>query len=327
VPRMIGEADERPHEQGSEETWSESYYFAWFSPERSGITRIANRPNEGTQDVLVVVYDADGSITLARHKREEEENTDTLDVGGVQYRCEEPMKRWRITASADGLRLPSPRVLLGEEGGSPEPARLELDLVFEAEQPPAETAQNGPEELLELVRKIAAGHFEQSGTMTGTIGGERFEGRGYRDKSWGMRDWSAPELWRWYAMPFGPDLAMNAVLVRIGGHDLVGGWAWRGGDVQPITGVEIDTGYGDDGRSQETVALELTIADGERVSVRGEVVNIAHLPIAADGRTTLLNEGLARWRLEDGRETLGIAEYLHQLGDEPIPGPGAALLS
>ena len=109
MPRMIGEADERPHEQGSEETWSESYYFAWFSPERSGITRIANRPNEGTQDVLVVVYDADGSITLARHKREEEENTDTLDVGGVQYRCEEPMKRWRITASADGLRLPSPR--------------------------------------------------------------------------------------------------------------------------------------------------------------------------------------------------------------------------
>lgn len=323
---MIGEADERPHEQGPEETWSESYYFAWFSPQRSGITRIANRPNEGTQDVLVVLYDADGSITLARHKRDVADNTDELDVGGVQYRCDEPLGRWRITADAQGIRLPSPRVLLGEEGGQPEPATVALDLVFEARQPAAETAQNGQEELLELVRKIAAGHFEQSGTMTGTVGGEPFEGRGYRDKSWGMRDWSAPELWRWFAMPFGDDLAMNAVIVRIGGHDLVGGWAWRDGEVVEVTGVDLDTTYADDGRTQQQIALRVT-AGGEEIAVAGEVVNVAHLPIAADGRTTLLNEGLCRWRLDDGRETLGIAEYLHQLGDTEISGPAGALLS
>ena len=154
--------------------------------------------------------------------------------------------------------------------------------------------------------------------MSGTIDGEAFDGRGYRDKSWGMRDWSAPELWRWFALPFGPDLAMNAVIVRIAGMDLRGGWAWKDGEVKPVTGVELDTVYGDDGRTQEQ--------GGERLRVEGDVVNVAHLPIAAGGRTTLLNEGLTRWSL-DGREALGIAEYLHQLGDQPVPGPAGALLS
>jgi hypothetical protein len=63
---MIGERDERPHGAGDEPAWSESYYFAWFPPERSGATRIGNRPNEGTQDVLTVTYDADGAISVVR---------------------------------------------------------------------------------------------------------------------------------------------------------------------------------------------------------------------------------------------------------------------
>jgi hypothetical protein len=322
---MIADADERPHEAGGEPTWSESYYFAWFSPERSGFTRIANRPNEGSQDVLVGAFAPDGSITLARHKREERGNTDRLDVGGVQYVCEEPLARWRITCDAEAIRLPSPRALLGEDGAPPEPTRLALDLAFAAEQPAAETETSGPEPLLELVRSIAAGHFEQSGTMTGTIDGAPFEGRGYRDKSWGMRDWSAPELWRWFALPFGPDLAMNAVIVRVAGMDLRGGWAWKDGEVKPVTGVDLDTVYDDDGRTQREVALSLEV-DGAPLRVRGEVVNVAHLPIAAGGKTTLLNEGLTRWEL-DGREALGIAEYLHQLGDESLGGPAGALLS
>jgi hypothetical protein len=142
-----------------------------------------------------------------------------------------------------------------------------------------------------------------------------------------MRDWSAPELWRWFALPFGPDLAMNAVIVRIAGMELRGGWAWKDGEVRPVTGVELDTTYGEDGRTQESIVLSLEV-DDEPIHVRGEVLNVAHLPIAAGGRTTLLNEGLARWTLADtGREALGIAEYLHQLGDEPLPGPAGALLS
>src|SRR5436305_4727883 len=146
---MIEAVDERPHEAGGEPTWSESYYFAWFSPARSGFARIANRPNEGTQDVLVGVYGADGAITLARHQREEGANTDRLDVGGVRAECAAPLERWRLTCDADALRLPSPRVLLGEDGAAPERVRLQLDLSFAAEQPAAETETDGPEQLVE----------------------------------------------------------------------------------------------------------------------------------------------------------------------------------
>ena len=191
---MIEERDERPHEADDEPAWSESYYFACFSPERSVVMRIGNRPNEGTQDALGFAYDPDGAITFVRAKREEQENTDRLDVGGVRYACEAPMERWRLTADADAVRLANPRLLLGEEGPRPERTRLTFDLTFVASHPPAELNTEGADGARELVGRIASGHFEQSGAMTGTIDGEPFEGRGFRDKSWGTRDWTAPEL-------------------------------------------------------------------------------------------------------------------------------------
>lgn len=321
---MIGERDERPHEAGDDPSWSESYYFAWFSPERSVVSRIGNRPNEGTQDVLVVTYDADGAITLVRSKRDESANTDRLEVGGVSYACEAPLERWRLTCDADAVRLPSPRLLLGEEGPRPERTRLTFELAFDACQPPAELNSNGPGESIELVGRLASGHFEQTGTMTGMIDGEPFEGRGLRDKSWGARDWSAPELYRWLPMPFGDDLAMNVFIARFAGHEVHGGWAWKDGSMHRIGDIRLDTAYGEDGRTQESVDVSFSV-DGERLEVHGDVLNVAHVPYSTGGKTTLLNEGLARWRLGD-RETLGIAEYLYQLGDVRLPGPAAALV-
>jgi hypothetical protein len=275
--------------------------------------------------VLVVTYDADGAITLVRSKREERTNTDHLEVGGVSYVCEAPLERWHLTCDAAAIRVPNPRLLLGEEGPRPERTRLTFEFAFDACQPPAEINSRGADEAVEQVGRIARGHFEQSGTMTGTIDGVPFEGRGFRDKSWGSRDWSAPELWRWFAMPFGDDLAMNAFLVRFAGEELQGGWAWKDGAMHQISDLRLDATYGEDGRTHETVDLSFSV-DGERLEVHGDVVNVAHVPIAADGKAALLNEGLTRWRLGD-RETLGIAEYLLQLGDERVPGPAGALLS
>jgi hypothetical protein len=315
---VIGQRDERPHEPGDESAWSESYYFAWFSPERSGATRIGNRPNEGTQDVLVVTWDADGAITVARSKRDEPTNSDRLEVGGVTYACEAPLERWRLTCDADAVRLPNPRLLLGEEGPRPEQTRLTFELAFDACQPAAELNSEGPEETIERVSRIASAHFEQSGTMSGMLDGEPFEGRGYRDKSWGTRDWSAPELWRWFAMPFGDDLAMSVFMASFGGQEVHGGWAWMDGSLHRVGHpVLVDTVFGEDGRTQKGVDLSFSV-NGERVELHGDVLNVAHVPYPTGDKTSLLNEGLARWRFGD-RETLGIAEYLHQLGEARVP--------
>jgi hypothetical protein len=325
---VIEERDDRPHEPGDEPDWSESYYFAWLSPERSFVARIANRPNEGTQDVLVVTFEPDGATTLVRSKREERTNTDRLEVGGVRYVCEAPLKRWRLTCDADAVRLPNPRLLLGEEGPEPEPTRLTFDVVFDACQPPGELNSRGPDESVEQVRRrMASRHFEQTGAVTGTVDGEPFEGRGFRDKSWGSRDWSTPEMYRWFPMPFGDDLAANVFIARFAGKEIYGGWAWKDGSVHPIEDIQLDQTYGEDGRTHESVDVSFSV-DGERLEVHGDVLNVVHVPYVTGDKTSLLNEGLARWRLGD-REALGIAEYFHQLGDgdEQLPGPAVAMVS
>jgi hypothetical protein len=321
---VIDERDDRLHEPGTEPDWSESHYFGWFSPERSAVSRIGNRPNEGTQDVLVVTYDADGAITIVRSKREETTNNGPLEVGGVTYECDAPMKRWRLTCDADAVRLPNPRLVLGEEGPRPERTRLTFDLTFDTCQPPAELNSEGPAEIVEHIGRMASGHFEQTGAVTGTIDGEPFEGRGFRDKSWGSRDWSSPEMYRWFPMPFGDDLAMNVFLARFAGGDVHGGWAWKDGSLHRIGDIQLDTVFGEDGRTHESLDVSFTV-DGERLELHGEVLSMAHVPYVTGGTTSLLNEGLARWRLGD-REALGIAEYFHQLGDEALPGPVAAAM-
>ena len=56
--------------------------------------------------------------------------------------------------------------------------------------------------------------FDQLCRVTGTVDGERFEGRGQRGRSWGAPDWErmllARTLWRW----FDDDHAITAVAVR-----------------------------------------------------------------------------------------------------------------
>jgi len=60
---------------------------------------------------------------------------------------------------------------------------------------------------------------------------------------------------------------------------------------------------------------------GTRYGLRGDVLRVADI-----GRSsgTLVNEGLTRWTLLDddvgpARSGYGIAEYLHQLGDDGRP--------
>ena len=327
VEMILLPEDDAMHAVEEASNFNESAYYNFFDRSRraGGWVRIGNRPNEGTQDVLLVAYDPDGAITVARSKRDEPTNTDRLEVGGASYACEAPLERWRLTCDAGAVRLPNPRLLLGEEGPRPERTRLTFELAFDMCQPPAELNSEGPDETVEHVSRLASGHFEQSGRVTGVIDGEPFEGRGFRDKSWGTRDWSAPELYRWLPMPFGDDLAMNVFIVGFGGQVVHGGWAWKDGALHRIGDPVVDTVFGEDGRTQESVDLSFSV-DGERLELHGDVLNVAHVPYPVDGQLALLNEGLARWRLGD-REALGIAECLHQLPEAGLPEPVRALFA
>jgi hypothetical protein len=121
-------------------------------------------------------------------------------------------------------------------------------------------------------------------------------------------------MWRWFALPFGDDLAMNVTIVRVGGQEIRGGWAWRDGELHGLTDVELDTEFAPDGFSQRTFTLRAT-AGAEPVTIHGTVETLAPLPLPLPNGAAVVNEGLASFRLQDGRTTVGIAEYLQRLDD------------
>ena len=100
---VLAESHDRAHPVETDTAWSESYYFNCYDPDADVgfYTRVGVRPNEGTIDVGLAVWLPGGGIDHTGHRREQTEMVDSvLDVGPVRYEMLEPMKRWRLTATA-----------------------------------------------------------------------------------------------------------------------------------------------------------------------------------------------------------------------------------
>jgi hypothetical protein len=110
-------------------------------------------------------------------------------------------------------------------------------------------------------------------------GGRRFgfEGPGAPDHSWGLRDWEAAEHWRLFTVSFGPDLAVHALAVAVGGRLVEGGFLWRDGRAEPITRVR----YAAQRSKGRITSLELEVASaaGPPLQLRGQVLHTVRIPV------------------------------------------------
>ena len=325
----VSASDELPHTVEGDGQWSESYYFNLYDPAAAlgAFTRIGVRPNEGTMDVGLSIFLPDGGFVHVRHKKPQHANTADLEVGGVRYEMVQPLERWRITYDGPSHSIGSARDASRREAW--EKSRLErltVDLTFDALHPPAGAGGDrtaAPSEAAEsAARGVAKGHFEQAGRWSGSIwvSGDEYSIAGYgnRDKSWGVRNWQAPRMWRWFSLNFGDDCAMGAVRLLMSDSDVHRGWIHRDGRNVSVRHIDLRTETEPGGYLQRRLELTLTDAEGRRHVIQGELLQVAPLAQSRDGRRTVVCEGLARFRYE-GREGYGIAEYLHQLDDAGQP--------
>jgi hypothetical protein len=178
-----------------------------------------------------------------------------------------------------------------------------------------------------------SGHFEQLGEASGvvTVDGNSLEvhGWGLRDKSWGPRTWQASSssasqgagtarpaegeprpFNKWVTATFGPDLGF-AVLARPDGSGVYRGegFLMRDGTNHPVRDVTIESDYEPGSVLHSAFRVSGVIEGGEKLSAEGTVLNVCPTKIAMPGGATLVNEAVARFRLPDGREANGIAEY------------------
>jgi len=166
------------------------------------------------------------------------------------------------------------------------------------------------------IRKIAAEHYEQAGTYTGTFRiGDRvipIDAIGHRDHSWGVRDWFAPEKWTWLSVEFGEDLGLNLCRIVIGKVDLLLGYIIRDGQNYPLRDFMLETDFEADGTTQKTVRFRIEDVSGFHMEVTGRVHSVFHLHKQHEGKATVVHEALTEYRW-NGRTSFGISEYLQKL--------------
>jgi hypothetical protein len=314
------------HPVEDDTAWSESYYFnAYDPPSDTGFfTRIGVRPNEGTMDVSMSLWLPDGDLGEHHFIREQDGMVDSvLEVGHVRYEMLEAMKSWRLTMDGEVQARPA-----RDQTAETRPVPVKLDATFEALTPAVgvdgqsrERQSSGASSA--TANTIGKGHLEQAGRWSGslTIDGTVHtwsEARGNRDKSWGPRRWGGPRMWRWFSINVGDNIHFGGIRIGTDAGDLHRGWVWDGERATSIREWQVRTELEDDGLTHRATHVTATDKSGREHVLRGELLRVAAMGRRGRGSTTILNEGLARWDYQ-GRTGFGIAEYLHQLGEDGRP--------
>lgn len=202
---------------------------------------------------------------------------------------------------------------------TPRSVAVELDLAFRPAGPAIDFCRLLTDAEREALRPLGDHHVEQAGTFLGrvVIGGRAFEveGLGSRDHSWGRRDWTAYDHSHLFLARFGDDLVLHALSVVSNGRLVEGGFLWREGRAERITGIR----YTADRANERLRAVELEIrtASGESLLLRGRVERTLVVPVQVDRRprrhlvgrpyALLLHENFVRWEAV-GRVGFGVAE-------------------
>ena len=325
---MFTEKDDLAHPVGEHPAWNESYYFFWTdrSSDLAGFCRIGVRSNQGYVESLNGVFLGGSRVCFAHHRRLIADGGSGLHAGGLSFDCVEPMNKWQLRFDGEVEDLENGAILevpsKQRHGTWMSKKHLNLSLTFDAASPPHGFDIHGGQE-----------HFEHFGTVHGAIKIDgvdaQISGNGIRDKSWGPRTWEptltdfprdsgAPSTFiKWLVAPFGQDLAF-ATIIRAqpnGAHHGAGLFV-RLGRNNTIVDVIATSRYRPSSALHTHIEMRGRV-DGEIFEVTGEVINHIPTKIVTPGGATLITEGLVRWTLSGGRQTLGIAEYHVTLKKQP----------
>ncbi len=323
MARIIGNLrpeDDYTHPLGPESNFNESMYFNFFDPERGvgGFLRLGNRANERHAEMTVTLYVGDGRV-LFMFKRPQIEDNDSFDAGGCRFEVIDPGQTLRTVYEGSVVDLKDPRVMADPRKAfedSPR-RRVVVDLVHEAVGPMYGSDHSQEEGDRPAEQQFAKAHYEQHMAVTGSlrIGDESLEIRGFglRDHSWGPRFWQAIESYEWLTMNFGADFhAMVSIVRRDADQQRVGGVLVRGDELSLIREVDLHAEFEANGLYHRAVRADITTADGEQLSIKGQVKGFIPLRNRREGLVTHIGEGMTQWRC--GEHTgYGLSEFLRQV--------------
>jgi hypothetical protein len=151
-------------------------------------------------------------------------------------------------------------------------------------------------------RKVPQGHsahhFEVAGRMSGRVclGGRELsiDALGYRDRSWGARQWSGLRGTRWWPSVYGPDqCAFISASVHESGHHGAYGYIIRDGAPHTLRSVDVTATLDYDALSPRSGWARATLDSGEVVELQHQCSDgiVQH----TRGYTAVESIGTARW--------------------------------
>ena len=285
-------ADDRRHVPGAaaKPLWNESWWFPFYDPaSRIGVvTRIGLLPLQKVANVWMLVT-RDGTMLHDATSLAEPVPAGDIDggitVGGVTYRCTEPLRRWRLTYDVPGVGI---------------------DVEWTAFSP-AHPWPVPPGVTVEDMQR----HLEQSGWVSGEVrlGGETVaitRAFGHRDHSWGgERNWALLNRWYYVSGEFGDDLSFNAVKVWLAPETFVTvGCLWDGKEAMDAASLDVEGTH--DPVTDDHTAVRVSLQDprGRRWDITGRVLATGPVQIGP----TRVDDAITEFRCND-RIGYGITEY------------------
>jgi len=255
--------DEYGHEIGSDPSWQESVVLTWWDHARGvgGFHRIGHEPGRGSATSWVGIATLEG----LRFRQHRNVPLRAGDHGTNVFRCSDAYEMRFEGKAIWTIREDDCRMTLEAEDYTP---RFDL-------------FRGGGT----VTDDFAPGHLEAAGPVRGRLRlGERsyeVDGLGYRDHSWGRRDWNSLLSHRWIAGTCGPELTFNAASWH--GRDgtlRTFGIVVRNGEVTYAEGVDILVAMEIDATTHRGGVLKLTLPSAEEIVLE---------PKPVDGFVTLHN--------------------------------------
>ena len=329
VPAAVPASDENAHQPTSDAQFNESMYFNFVDQSGSGfasLIRMGNRVNEGYAEVTVLVYLPDGSVA-AHIERAPISDNSRFDAGGLRIDVLEPLQRVRVRYEGEAHHLATGPSLADPKKAFTEspvvPLALDLECTTIGQLYGLSGTADGAGGIEGGEDTIAASHYQGGIVSVGTVtvaGAEsRADATGFRDHSWGPRQWTAPSWWRWVSCWVDSGNGFAGFVSRVGDNRAPGsGAVVRDGKVSLIRRMEIASTYGEAPTYfPQQVDVVLTTDDDQLVTRVATLPNAVPLRHRREGYQARIAELLGRFEFE-GRVGYGFLEY-HDLIVDGVP--------